>query len=241
MQDGTQQGLDPWLQEFEEAMRLTNEIASRLEEMDELARAGSDASRTISSARRRLKRLYAIADKLDAALENGPENQEVSEKELYRRKDMVMGIRYRAKSQATMLPQSSSAAGSASPSTPTPTKPSRWEKPAEAASESVKSVQENKPEGEDAHKKVESEDVNKPNHTVVSVHDGPVNLHARLLESIDNDRDESTQLLKVLKANISWLGQQTSRHCSSCMCLLLSLLAAVIVVLVGLDLIKEYD
>jgi hypothetical protein len=37
--------------------------------------------------------------------------------------------------------------------------------------------------GEDAHKKVESEDVNKPNHTVVSVHDGPVNLHARLLVS----------------------------------------------------------
>jgi hypothetical protein len=56
---------------------LTNEIASRLEEIDELARAGSDASRTISSARRRLKRLYAIADKLDAALENGPENHEL--------------------------------------------------------------------------------------------------------------------------------------------------------------------
>lgn len=37
--------------------------------------------------------------------------------------------------------------------------------------------------GEDANKKVESEDVNKPNHTVVSVHDGPVNLHARLLVS----------------------------------------------------------
>jgi hypothetical protein len=59
-------------------------------------------------------------------------------------------------------------------------------------------------------------------------------------ETVDNNRDESTQLLKVLKANITWLGQQTSHHCSSCMCLLLSLLAAVIVILVGLDLIKEY-
>ena len=68
---GAQEGLDPWLREFEEAMRLTDDVASRMQEIEARTRAGEDVSRAIHSARKRIRRLTATADKLEEVLKNG--------------------------------------------------------------------------------------------------------------------------------------------------------------------------
>jgi SYP5 family syntaxin len=64
---------DTWMREFEDAMRLADEIMSKIQEASDLARAGEDASRTVSSTRRTITRLNAKADRLDTLLKEGPE------------------------------------------------------------------------------------------------------------------------------------------------------------------------
>lgn len=68
---GAQEGLDPWLREFEEAMRLTDDVGGRIQEIEERTRSGEDVSRAIHSARKRVRRLSTIADKLEEVLNNG--------------------------------------------------------------------------------------------------------------------------------------------------------------------------
>ncbi|GAQ93255.1 syntaxin 51-like partial [Klebsormidium nitens] len=205
-----QEGLDPWLRDFEEAMRLTDDVASRIQEIEGRTRSGEDVSRVIHSARKRIRRLTATADKLEEVLNNGQDADGITEKELYRRRDMVMGIRYRARSQAAMLPaQSSQPAGSWSPLTPT--QPSRWDR-AGPSEEGASSTRELRAEDSEVQPKEASDGSSTDKHMVLEVRDTPASLHQCLLETDPGHEAELSDASRTESGMLVWMKQQAGRH-----------------------------
>ncbi|OAE21983.1 hypothetical protein AXG93_4382s1140 [Marchantia polymorpha subsp. ruderalis] len=94
---------DSWLKEFEEAMRLADDILARINERNMMLASGNDPTRLVSATRRKITMLGTKLDRLESLLQNPPIKPSISEKEMYRRQDMLLGIRFRTKQMAAAL------------------------------------------------------------------------------------------------------------------------------------------
>lgn len=59
---------DAWTRDFDEAMRLLDDLGPLLDERNELIRSRQDPSRVVATARRKLTMLTTKADRLEALL-----------------------------------------------------------------------------------------------------------------------------------------------------------------------------
>lgn len=59
---------DTWGKEFDEAMKLLNELGPLLDERNDIIRKRQDPSRVVATARRKLTMLTTKADRLEALL-----------------------------------------------------------------------------------------------------------------------------------------------------------------------------
>lgn len=91
---------DTWLKEFEEAMQMAEDVTGRLRERDMIVSSGGDPSQLVSSTRRKITVLGTCLDRLESLLQNPPEKPRLNEEELYRRQDMLLGIRFKTKQMA---------------------------------------------------------------------------------------------------------------------------------------------
>lgn len=66
-------GGDAWMKEFDEAVKMTDEINSKVAERNEMARHGEDTSRLVAATRRKLNMLSTLADRLQTLLGNNNE------------------------------------------------------------------------------------------------------------------------------------------------------------------------
>eukprot|EP00243_Klebsormidium_subtile_P014090 TRINITY_DN9787_c0_g1_i1.p1 TRINITY_DN9787_c0_g1~~TRINITY_DN9787_c0_g1_i1.p1 ORF type:complete len:235 (-),score=67.04 TRINITY_DN9787_c0_g1_i1:278-982(-) len=226
---------DTWMREFEDAMRLADEIMSKIQEASDLARAGKDASRSVSSTRRSITRLNAKADRLDALLKEGPEKAGVSERELYRRQDMVVGIRYRAKSQAATLTQIGNSAdrGALLPSS---SQPAETDRTAGLENQGIVGLQKQIMKEQDDQLDELAQTVSSTHHIALAVND-ELDLHTQLLDDIDRDLDSTRSRVKNVRDKLTRLSRQSSRSCSY-ICLFLTMIGIIIVLLVLMDVLK---
>jgi SYP5 family syntaxin len=67
-----QSASDSWLKEFEEAMRLADDILARINERSMILASGADPSRLVSATRRKLTMLGTKLDRLESLLKNPP-------------------------------------------------------------------------------------------------------------------------------------------------------------------------
>jgi SYP5 family syntaxin len=64
---------DSWLKEFEEAMKLAEDISSRLRERELILSSGGDPAHLVSSTRRKITVLGTCLDRLESLLQNPPD------------------------------------------------------------------------------------------------------------------------------------------------------------------------
>lgn len=98
---------DTWLKEFEEAMKLADDITGRLREREFIVSSGGDPSHLITTTRRKITILGTCLDRLESLLQNPPEKSRLNEEEVYRRQDMLLGIRFKTKQMAASFSTSS--------------------------------------------------------------------------------------------------------------------------------------
>lgn len=63
---------DSWLKEFEEAMRLADDILARINERNMMLASGNDPTRLVSATRRKITMLGTKLDRLESLLQNPP-------------------------------------------------------------------------------------------------------------------------------------------------------------------------
>eukprot|EP00192_Tetraselmis_astigmatica_P019689 CAMPEP_0117681766 /NCGR_PEP_ID=MMETSP0804-20121206/19190_1 /TAXON_ID=1074897 /ORGANISM="Tetraselmis astigmatica, Strain CCMP880" /LENGTH=213 /DNA_ID=CAMNT_0005491611 /DNA_START=177 /DNA_END=818 /DNA_ORIENTATION=- len=103
MPSGLRVDIDPWVQDFQDAKQLADEIVSSIQERNSLHRSGgSEASRMTAAARRKLGILGTKIDRLEDLL-NSSECANISENERNRRQDLIAVLRSRKDQMTGML------------------------------------------------------------------------------------------------------------------------------------------
>lgn len=81
-------------------MELADDVENRLRERDLIVAAAGDPSRVVTPTRRKITVLGTYIDRLESLLQNPPAKPSVNEEELYRRQDMLLGLRFKTKQMA---------------------------------------------------------------------------------------------------------------------------------------------
>ncbi|XP_051128910.1 syntaxin-52-like isoform X2 [Andrographis paniculata] len=94
---------DPWVREYNEAVKLADDINSMISERSSLPSTGPEAQRHTSAIRRKITILGTRLDSLQSLLSKVPGNQSLSEKEMNRRRDMANNLRSKVNQMASTL------------------------------------------------------------------------------------------------------------------------------------------
>eukprot|EP00249_Psilotum_nudum_P011624 c23283_g1_i1 orf=402-1112(+) len=213
--------LDAWLKEFEEAMGLADDVAARIRERDSIIASGGDPSRLVSSTRRKITVLGSSLDRLESLLQNPPAKPTLHEKELYRRQDMLLGIRYKTKQMAASLstsqPQNRTVLGQDDGKKVIDThRPTSILDNYGLAGSQTQIMREQ----QDSLANL-GETANSTKHIGLAVNE-EVDLQTRLLDDLHQDVGATSSHLKTVKRKLSGLTREASRTCSlSLVCLLL--------------------
>ncbi|GBG48415.1 hypothetical protein CBR_g90925 [Chara braunii] len=231
-------GKDPWLCEFEEAMKLADDVMQRIQERNEMIAQGEDPARLISATRRKIIMLGTKADRMEAMLKNPPETLTISEKELYRRRDMLMGVRYRTKQMAASLSTSANVnRGQLLGDTGKRQEPpSETEKTAGLDNRGVLSMQKQIMKEQDDELKELATAVTSTKHIALTVNE-ELDLHNRLLDDLDRDVQGTQSRMKVAQTKLANVGKRIGKGCSV-LCLLLVIIALIVIVIALLDILR---
>eukprot|EP00850_Spirogloea_muscicola_P005143 SM000023S07599 [mRNA] locus=s23:292998:294868:- [translate_table: standard] len=230
--------VDSWLAEFGEAMRLTDDVASKLQERGAAVRGGEDPSRLVAAARRKLAMLATRADRLEALLADGGDRVGLSEKEVYRRQDMLLGIRYRAKQMAAVLntQQPSNRKDLLERDGEKPNVVLETDQTAELENSGIIHLQKRIMKDQDEELVGLESTVASTKHIALAVNE-ELDLHSQLLDDLDRDVESTNARVAVAQRKLAVISKRSSRSCTfATMCLLL--LAIVCLVLVVLWLSK---
>ncbi|XP_052179131.1 syntaxin-52-like isoform X2 [Diospyros lotus] len=94
---------DPWIREYNEAVKLADDINGMISERSSLPASGPEAQRHASSIRRKITILGTRLDSLQSLLSKLPNKQPLTEKEMNRRKDMLANLRSKVNQMASTL------------------------------------------------------------------------------------------------------------------------------------------
>uniref|UniRef100_A0A2P2KAG5 Uncharacterized protein MANES_03G135600 n=1 Tax=Rhizophora mucronata TaxID=61149 RepID=A0A2P2KAG5_RHIMU len=227
--------LDPWMKEYQEAVKLADDITGMIAERSSLPASGPDTQRHASAIRRKITILGTRLDSLQSLLVRLPGKQQISEKEMNRRRDMVTNLRTKVNQMASTLNMSNFANRDSllGPDI----------KPADAMSRTTgldnqglvglqRQIMREQDEGLE---KLE-ETVVSTKHIALAVNE-ELDLHTRLIDDLDQHVDVTDSRLRRVQKNLAVLNKRTKGGCS-CMCMLLTVVGIVILAVVIYLLIK---
>ncbi|KAG6558257.1 hypothetical protein Mapa_000007 [Marchantia paleacea] len=228
---------DSWLKEFEEAMRLADDILARINERNMMLASGNDPTRLVSATRRKITMLGTKLDRLESLLQNPPIKPSI-EKEMYRRQDMLLGIRFRTKQMAAALSTSqpsnrATLMGNDSRSAP----PEETSRTTGLDNYGIINLQKQVMKAQDDDLAGLEATVTSTKHIALAVNE-ELDLQNHLLNDLDKDADDTNNRLKAAQRKIGILNKNSNRGCSV-MCMCLMLLAIVLLVLIVLSLVKS--
>ncbi|KAL8509853.1 hypothetical protein ACS0TY_016902 [Phlomoides rotata] len=94
---------DTWVREYNEAVRLADDITNMISERSTLPSSGPEAQRHTSAIRRKVTILGTRLESLQSLLSKLPSKQSLSEKEMNRRRDMVGNLKSKVIQMASTL------------------------------------------------------------------------------------------------------------------------------------------
>ncbi|KAK9126537.1 hypothetical protein Scep_015383 [Stephania cephalantha] len=226
---------DSWMREFNEASKLADDVSGMISEKGSLPPSGRDTQSHLSAARRKITILRTRLDSLQSLLSKLPSKQQITEKEMNRRQDMITNLRSKANQMASTLNMSNFANRDSLLGDDI--------KPADIVSRTA---------GLDNHglvtfqrqvMKEQDEGLEKLEQTVISTKhialavNEELDLHTRLIDTLDQHVDSTDSRLQRVQKRLAILNKRTKGGCS-CMCLLLTVIGIVILAVLAWLLIK---
>lgn len=223
------------MKEYNEAVKLADDISGMISDRSSFPASGPETQRHASAIRRKITILGTRLDSLQSLLKKLPGKQQISEKEMNRRKDMVANLRTKVNQMASTLNMSNFA-----------NKDSLFGpeiKPADAMSRTegldnhgvVGFQRQIMKEQDEGLEKLE-ETVTSTKHIALAVNE-ELDLHTRLIDDLDQHVDVTDSRLRRVQKNLAILNKRTKGGCS-CLCMLLAVVGIVILVVVIYLLIK---
>lgn len=226
---------DSWTKEYNEAVKLADDINGMISERSSLPASGPEAQRHASAIRRKITILGTRLDSLQSLLSKLPGKQPISEKEMNRRKDMLGNLKSKVTQMASTLNMSNFANRDSllGPEI----------KPADAMSRAAgldnnglvgfqRQVMKEQDEGLE---KLE-ETVISTKHIALAVNE-ELDLHTRLIDDLDYHVDVTDSRLRRVQKNLAILNKRVKGGCS-CMSMLLSVIGIVVLAAVIYLLVK---
>eukprot|EP00897_Mesotaenium_endlicherianum_P006494 jgi/Mesen1/5873/ME000299S05000 len=204
---------DTWLREFGEAMKLAEEVLSKVQEKNEMVKSGEDISRLVSASRRKLNVLSSKADRLENLLQSAPDRVRISEREARRREDMLLGIRYKIKQMSAQLSANQQAnrnaligdGGSVHPAVET-------ERTANLDSRGVVNLQKQMMQDQDEELATLESTVSSTKHIAIAINE-ELGLQKGLLDEMDQDVESTNNRMKVAQTKLLLITKRGSGVC----------------------------
>ncbi|XP_049342567.1 syntaxin-51-like isoform X1 [Solanum verrucosum] len=226
---------DSWIREYNEGLKLADDITNMISERSSLPASGPEAQRHSSAIRRKITILGTRLDNLQSILSKLPGKQPLSEKEMNRRKDMLANLKSKVSQMASTLNMSSFANRDSllGPEI----------KPVDAMSRAtgldnygVVGLQRQIMKEQDEGLESLEETVMSTKHIALAVNE-ELGLQTRLIDDLDEHVDVTDSRLQRVQRKLGILNKRTKGGCS-CMCMLLAVLGIVILVVAIYMLIK---
>ncbi|CAI9760394.1 unnamed protein product [Fraxinus pennsylvanica] len=226
---------DQWVSEYNEAAKLAEDITNMISERSSFPATGLETQRHSAAIRRKITILGTKLDTLESLLSKLPAKQPLTEREMNRRKDMIANLRSKVSQMASTMNMSNFA-----------NRDSLLEpenKPVDTMSRTtglddsgfVDLQRQIMKEQDEALEKLE-ETIISTKHIALTVNE-ELDLHTRLIDSLDVDVDATESRLQLAQRKLAFLNKR-AKDGSSCLRLLLSVIAIIVLVAIVHMLIK---
>ncbi|KHG11788.1 Syntaxin-51 -like protein [Gossypium arboreum] len=231
---------DPWIKEYNEAVKIADDINGMISERISLPASGPETQRHASAIRRKITILGTRLDGLQSLMSR-PTGKPLTEKEMNRRKDMVANLRSKANQMASAFNMSNFANRDSllGPET----KEDAMSRTVGLDNSGLVGLQRQIMKGKCLFEAEQDEGLEKLEETVTSTKhialavNEELDLHTRLIDDLDQHVDVTDSRLRRVQKNLAILNKRTKGGCS-CMCMLLAVIGIVILVVAIYLLIK---
>ncbi|CAN0843206.1 SYP52 [Linum grandiflorum] len=226
---------DAWMKEYNEAAKLSDDITAMISERTSLPSTGPESQRHASATRRKITILGTRLDSLQSLLTKLPGKQQVSEKEMNRRRDMIGNLRTKANQMASTL-NMSNFANRDSLLGPEIKQADIMNRTTGLDNQGLVVFQRQVMREQDEGLEKLEETVISTKHIALAVNE-ELDLHTRLIDDLDQHVDVTDSRLRRVQKQLGILNKRTKGGCS-CMCMLLAVIGIVALVVVIYMLIK---
>ncbi|KAJ7519668.1 hypothetical protein O6H91_20G049800 [Diphasiastrum complanatum] len=229
---------DSWVAEFDEAMRLADDITGRISECNAILASKGDPSRVASAARRKVTMLGTKLDRLESLLDNPSLKTKLSEKELYRRKDMLLGLSYKMKQMNASLSTSQNTTRGSLLSEDAKGPPIETNRTSGLDNPGLVGLQRQIMREQDDELLGLEATVKSTKHIALTVNE-ELDLHTRLLDDLDQEADYTNSRLKMAQKRLALFSKRAGGG-QSLLCMFIMLMAIVVLVLIVLRLVNVW-
>lgn len=202
MPSGLRLDIDPWLQDFQDAKQLADEIISSIQERNTKHRDGSsEASRMTAAARRKLGILGTKIDALQQSL-NSSGNSNITENERNRRQDLTTVLQARKDQMYSMLSRNQANRDSLLSGASSQQGAQETDATAELDNHGLLQLQQEVMDDQDQHLEQLSQSVQRTRHVAVAINE-ELDLQVALLDELDEDVDVTQSRLRAAKRRIA--------------------------------------
>ncbi|CAM8949746.1 unnamed protein product [Rhodiola kirilowii] len=225
---------DAWMKEYNEAVRLADDINVMISERISLPATGPDSQRHASAIRRKITILGTRLDTLQSLLSKLPGKQQASEKEMNRRRDMLNNLKSKVTQMASTLNTSNLAIRDSlfGPDTKQSDAMSRI---TGLDNQGVVGIQRQIMREQDEGLEKLEDTVISTKHIALAVNE-ELDLHTRLIDDLDQHVEITDSRLQRVQKNLAVLNRRNGG--CSCLSLLLSVIGIVALIVVVYMLIK---
>ncbi|KAJ6408423.1 hypothetical protein OIU84_011688 [Salix udensis] len=219
---------ESWMQEFNEASKLGDEISAMISGKNSLPQPGPETQRQFSAVRRKATILRTKLDILKSLLSALPSKQPISAKEMNRRQEMLKNLSTKVNQMAAALNMFSAATrenllGPDSKTDDIINRASGFDNQGLVGFQ--RQIMREQDEGLD---KLE-ETVISTKHIALAVNE-ELTLHTRLLDDLDEHVDVTNSRLQRVQKNLAFLNKRTKGGCACWVFLVIAIVILIVVV-----------
>ncbi|KAL4280212.1 hypothetical protein GQ457_03G022930 [Hibiscus cannabinus] len=224
---------DTWIKEYNEAVRLADDINGMISGKSSLPASGPETQRHASAIRRKITILGTRLDGLQSLLSR-PTGKPLTEKELNRRKDMVLNLRSKANQMALAFSMYNIANRDSllGPDI----KPDAMSRTVDLDNSGLVGLQRQLMKDQDEGLEKLEETVISTKHIALAVGE-ELDLHTRLIGDLNHQVDVTDSRLQGVEKKLGIMNKRVNSGCS-CMCMVLAVMGIVILLVVVYLLLK---
>ncbi|KAI5560154.1 hypothetical protein POPTR_016G030100v4 [Populus trichocarpa] len=216
-----------WMQEFNEASKLGDEINGMISGKNSLPSSGPETQRHLSASRRKITILRTKLDILQSLLSELPSKQPITGKEMNRRQDMLKNLSTKVNQMASIL-NMSSAANRENLLGPDKKTDDIMNRATGLNNHGLVGFQRQIMKEQDQGLEKLEETVISTKHIALAVNE-ELSLHTRLLDDLDEHVDVTNSRLQMVQRKLAFLNKSTKGGRS---CWILLVIAVVILIVV---------